>query len=129
MGTLGYKGSWMKAERKPKTNKAEQEEIPAIIPGTAVAHILEIQMKISQHEEFFITKEYTKLTQPEKAHTIESYRFLVITLATIQLSQSSEGINIQQYAEACSEIDFDQDYKVNQHIFNSNKKKTYEKIK
>lgn len=113
MGTLGYKGSWMKAERKPKTNKAEQEEIPAIIPGTAIAHILEIQMKIAQHEEFFMTKEYTKLTQPEKAQTIESYRFLVITLATIQLSKSSIGIDVKQYAEACSEVDFDQDYKVN----------------
>jgi hypothetical protein len=54
-----------------------------------------------------MTKEYTKLTQPEKAQTIESYRFLVITLATIQLSKSSVGIDVKQYAEACSEVDFD----------------------
>jgi hypothetical protein len=64
-------------------------------------------MKIAQHEEFFMTKEYTKLTQPEKAQTIESYRFLVITLATIQISNSNVGINVKQYAEACSEVDFD----------------------
>ena len=84
MGKIGFKMSWELKKEKRSTRKPKQEEIPMIVPGTAMAHILEIQMKIEGLETYLTSTAYARLNKKEKAEMLEAYRFLLTTMALIQ---------------------------------------------
>lgn len=85
---IGFKASWHKKERRKKES-TDTNMLPAIIPGSAVFHVLELQMKIQEHEEFILTAKFTRLSKQGKSEFLSSYRFLVVTLASINLPQNS----------------------------------------
>ena len=74
----------LKAEKKRTRKPQVDEEMPMIIPGTAMAHTLEVSMKIQEFEEFITTAAFTRLSKAKKRQTLDSYRFLLTTLALIQ---------------------------------------------
>lgn len=95
--SIGFKASWHKRTR---TKKQKEEQLPTIIPGSAIAHILEIQMKIQEHEDYMLTSAYSRLNKSNKAEILSAYRFLTTTLATINLPQnqlSNPGLNMFAY--------------------------------
>lgn len=83
MNKIGFKFSWEKQKRPRKTKVIE--EIPMIIPGTSIAHITEISMKIEDMEKFMITSSFSRLNKIQKQQYINSYKFLVTTLALINI--------------------------------------------
>jgi hypothetical protein len=99
MSTIGFKCSWIK-ENKAKAKVEETEQLPPLIPGTAVAFVLELQMKIQEHQEYMVTKEFTKLSIKAKTSIIETYTFLVQALATIQMPQNVVASGYIEYAQA-----------------------------
>ena len=74
----------LKAEKKRTRKPQVEEEMPMIIPGTAMAHTLEVSMKIQEFEEFITTAAFARLSKVKKRQTLDSYRFLLTTLALIQ---------------------------------------------
>ena len=74
----------LKAEKKRTRKPQVEEEMPMIIPGTAMAHTLEVSMKIQEFEEFITTAAFARLSKAKKRQTLDSYRFLLTTLALIQ---------------------------------------------
>lgn len=85
MNKIGFKMSYeLKAEKKRTRKLQVEEEIPMIIPGTAMAHTLEVSMKIQEFEEFITTAAFARLSKVKKRQTLDSYRFLLTTLALIQ---------------------------------------------
>ncbi len=85
MNKIGFKMSYeLKAEKKRTRKSHVEEEMPMIIPGTAMAHTLEITMKIDQLEQFIATAAFARMTKAKKRATLDSYRFLLTTLALIQ---------------------------------------------
>lgn len=87
MNKIGFKFNWEqdkpKRTRKPKV----EEEMPMIIPGTGMAHILEVSMKIEEMETFMTTASFTRMTKTSKAAYINAYRFMVTTLALVNVPQ------------------------------------------
>ena len=85
MNKIGFKMSYeLKAEKKRTRKPQVEEEMPMIIPGTAMAHTLEVSMKIQEFEEFITTAAFARLSKAKKRQTLDSYRFLLTTLALIQ---------------------------------------------
>lgn len=85
MNKIGFKMSYeLKAEKKRTRKIEQQDEMPMIIPGTAMAHTLEVSMKIQEFEEFITTAAFARLSKAKKRQTLDSYRFLLTTLALIQ---------------------------------------------
>lgn len=85
MNKIGFKMSYeLKAEKKRTRKSHVEEEMPMIIPGTAMAHTLELSMKIQEFEEFITTATFARLSKAKKRNTLDSYRFLLTTLALIQ---------------------------------------------
>ena len=85
MNKIGFKMSYeLKAEKKRTCKPQVEEEMPMIIPGTAMAHTLEVSMKIQEFEEFITTAAFARLSKAKKRQTLDSYRFLLTTLALIQ---------------------------------------------
>ena len=87
MNKIGFKFSWEqnKRTRKPKV----EDEMPMIIPGTGMAHILEINMRIEEMETFMTTAAFTRMSKANKAGYISAYRFMVTTLALVNVPQGS----------------------------------------
>lgn len=101
MNTVGFKASWHKPERKKRGKKTE-DLLPSIIPGTIATHVLEIQVKIDEHEQYILTKAFSRLNKKQKQEILDAYRFLIVTLAAINPNQSGgEGISFY----AASEVD------------------------
>jgi hypothetical protein len=94
---IGFRASWHK-ETKPK--KQEQELIPEMIPGSAMEHILEIQTRIFEHEQFMLTTKFARLSKAKKQDVIGAYNFLVKTLALVQPTVSSAGITEFGYIDS-----------------------------
>jgi hypothetical protein len=93
MNKIGFKMSYeLKAEKKRIRKVQVEDEMPMIIPGTAMAHTLDIMMKIQEFEDFFITAGFARLSKAKKRQALDSYRFLLTTLALIQ-PPSSTGVN------------------------------------
>ena len=85
MNKIGFKMSYeLKAEKKRTRKPQVEEEMPMIIPGTAMAHTLEVSMKIQEFEEFITTAAFARLSKAKKRQTLDSYHFLLTTLALIQ---------------------------------------------
>ena len=85
MNKIGFKMSYeLKAEKKSTRKSKDSEEMPMIIPGTAMAHTLEVSMKIQEFEDFITTAVFARLSKAKKRQTLDSYRFLLTTLALIQ---------------------------------------------
>ena len=104
MSTLGFKCSWMKDEKK--TVKEETiEQLPPLIPGSAVSFVLELQVKIMKHQEYMLSKAFTRLTVAEKTKTLEEYTFLVRALTTIQMPSETVASGFQEYAAAAGAED------------------------
>lgn len=85
MNKIGFKGSWMKNE-KPKRNRPtkQEEEMPMIVPGTPMGHMVEVLSRIEQHESIITSAAFTRMSKREKQDMLASYRFLLTTLAVIQ---------------------------------------------
>ena len=87
MNKIGFKFSWeqgkVKRTRKPKI----ENEMPMIIPGTGIAHMLEISMKVEEMETFMTTASFTRMNKMNKRSYINTYRFMVMTLALINPNQ------------------------------------------
>ena len=86
MKKIGFKFSWEKdvkpkRDRKPKN---QEEEMPMIIPGTPLGHLVEVQMRIEQHESLIASPAFSRMKKQEKLDMLASYRFLLTTLAMIQ---------------------------------------------
>jgi hypothetical protein len=85
MNKIGFKMSYeLKADKKRTRKVQVEEEMPMIIPGTAMAHVLEVSMKIQEFEDFITTAAFARLSKTKKRQTLDSYRFLLTTLALIQ---------------------------------------------
>jgi len=85
MNKIGFKMSYeLKADKKRTRKVQAEEEMPMIIPGTAMAHVLEVSMKIQEFEDFITTAAFARLSKTKKRQTLDSYRFLLTTLALIQ---------------------------------------------
>lgn len=85
MNKIGFKMSYeLKAEKKRARKSHDEEEMPMIIPGTAMAHMLEVSMKLQEFEEFITTAAFARMSKAKKRATLDSYRFLLTTLALIQ---------------------------------------------
>jgi len=85
MNKIGFKMSYELKNSKKQARKAQvEEEMPMIVPGTAMAHILEVSMKLQEFEEFITTSAFARLSKAKKRTTLDSYRFLLTTLALIQ---------------------------------------------
>jgi len=85
MNKIGFKMSYeLKADKKRTRKVQAEEEMPMIIPGTAMAHVLEVSMKIQEFEDFITKADFTRLSRLKKKQTLDSYRFLLTTLALIQ---------------------------------------------
>ena len=85
MNKIGFKMSYeLKADKKRTRKVQAEEEMPMIIPGTAMAHVLEVSMKIQEFENFITTAAFARLSKTKKRQTLDSYRFLLTTLALIQ---------------------------------------------
>lgn len=89
MSKIGFKCSWEKPTRKRKV----KEEMPAIVPGSKVATLLEIQMKTTEHEEFIVSKAFTRLSVKERRATLDAYRFLTATMALTVEAPSNEAMS------------------------------------
>lgn len=84
MSKMGFKCSWHKPERKRKV----KEEMPTIVPGSKVATLLEMQMKISEQEEFIVSKAFSRLSVKDRREVVDLYRFLTATMAlTTEVTQ------------------------------------------
>ena len=89
MNKIGFKMSY---ETKKRTRKPKVEEnMPVIIPGTAMAHTLEILVQIEEFEKWIPTVGFARLPKAKKVQALNSYRFLLTTLALIQ--PPSGGVN------------------------------------
>lgn len=88
MNKIGFKFSWEQGKAKRTRKPKVEDEMPMIIPGTGMAHILEVSMKIEEMETFMTTASFTRMTKANKAAYISAYRFMVTTLALINPSQS-----------------------------------------
>ena len=77
MSKMGFKCSWDKPERKRKV----KEEMPTIVPGGKVATLIEMQMKISEQEEFIVSKAFSMLSVKDRREVVDLYRFLTATMA------------------------------------------------
>ena len=85
MNKIGFKMSYeLKADKKRTRKVQVEEEMPMIIPGTAMAHVLEVSMKIQEFEDFITKADFARLSRLKKKQTLDSYRFLLTTLALIQ---------------------------------------------
>ena len=85
MNKIGFKMSYELKNNKKQTRKAQvEEEMPMIVPGTAMAHMLEVSMKLQEFEEFITTAAFARMSKAKKRATLDSYRFLLTTLALIQ---------------------------------------------
>ena len=79
MSKVGFKCSWDKPERKPRV----KDEMPQIIPGSKVATLIEMQMKISEQEEFIVSKAFSRLSVKDRREVLDLYRFLTAAMALI----------------------------------------------
>jgi len=85
MNKIGFKMSYeLKADKKRTRKVQAEEEMPMIVPGMAMAHVLEVSMKIQEFEDFITTAAFARLSKTKKRQTLDSYRFLLTTLALIQ---------------------------------------------
>jgi hypothetical protein len=85
MNKIGFKMSYeLKAEKKHTRKVQAEDEMPMIIPGTAMAHVLEVSMKIQEFEDFITKADFARMSRLKKKQTLDSYRFLLTTLALIQ---------------------------------------------
>jgi hypothetical protein len=85
MNKIGFKMSYeLKAEKKRTRKVQAEEEMPMIVPGMAMAHVLEISMKIQEFEDFITKADFARLSRLKKKQTLDSYRFLLTTLALVQ---------------------------------------------
>jgi hypothetical protein len=80
MRPIGFKQQNVKQPRRRKQQL--QEEI--IIPGTGMAHTMGVFMKIQELEEYMLTKQFSTLTKAKKKSIMETFKFMVTTLAMIQ---------------------------------------------
>ena len=100
MSTVGFKCSWMKDEKKTVKEEETIEQLPPLIPGSAVSFVLELQVKIMQHQEYMLSKAFTQLTVAEKTAVLEEYTFLVRALTTIQMPSDVVAGGFQEYASS-----------------------------
>lgn len=100
MTKIGFKMSWELKNEKKRTRKkvTQEEEMPMIIPGTGMAHILNLSMKIQEFEDYIKSAAFTRLSKNKKAEMLDTYRFFVTTLALIQ-PQSSGVADISNLSE------------------------------
>jgi hypothetical protein len=95
MSKMGFKCSWDKPERKRKV----KEEMPTIVPGGKVATLIEMQMKISEQEEFIVSKAFSRLSVKDRREVVDLYRFLTATMAlTTEAPPSAEVSAFGAYA-------------------------------
>ena len=95
MKKIGFKFSWEKDD-KPKRDrkpKNQEEEMPMIIPGTPLGHLVEVQMRIEQHESLIASPAFSRMKKQEKLDMLASYRFLLTTLAMIQPPAAGGGLS------------------------------------
>lgn len=95
MKKIGFKFSWEKDD-KPKRGrkpKNQEEEMPMIIPGTPLGHLVEVQMRIEQHESLIASPVFSRMKKQEKLDMLASYRFLLTTLAMIQPQAVGGGLS------------------------------------
>jgi hypothetical protein len=94
MKKIGFKCAWMKDE-KPKRNRPveQEEEMPMIVPGTPMGHMVEVLTRIEQHESIIASAAFTRMNKQEKQDMLASYRFLLTTLAMIQTPTSGGGMS------------------------------------
>ena len=104
MSTVGFKCSWMKEEVQQEQTQ-ETNQIPPMIPGSAVSFVLELQVKIMKHQEYMLSKAFTRLTVAEKTTVLEEYTFLVRALTTIQIPSETVASGFQEYAAAAGAED------------------------
>jgi len=95
MKKIGFKFSWEqndkpKRDRKPKNT---EEEMPMIIPGTPLGHLVEVQMRIEQHESLIVSPAFGRMKKQERLDMLASYRFLLTTLAMIQPPVGGGGMS------------------------------------
>lgn len=105
MSTVGFKCSWMKDEKKAEKNETSTETMPPLIPGSAVSFVLELQVKIMQHQEFMLSKSFTRMTVAEKTAVLEEYTFLVRALTTVQMPSDVVASGVQEYASLAAQED------------------------
>lgn len=104
MNTVGFKCSWMKEQIIEKVEETQQT-LPPFIPGSAVSFVLELQMKIMQHQEFILSKSFIKMNKTDKISVLEEYTFLIRALTTIQMPSDVVASGLQEYAKI-SDVEF-----------------------
>jgi hypothetical protein len=93
MNKIGFKMSYELKTEKKRTRKIQAEdETQLIIPGTAMAHTLDILIQIEEFEKWIPTAGFARLSKAKKVQMLNSYRFLLTTLALIQ-TPSNIGVN------------------------------------
>lgn len=97
MTPIGFKQQNVKPVRKKK----QQVEEPMILPGTGVAHTMNVFMKIQELESYMMTRQFSSLTKAKKASVLENYKFMVTTLAMIQ-----SPINMSDFSSDVNPIGF-----------------------
>lgn len=99
MSTVGFKCSWMKEDIKQESIQ-QVEQVPPMIPGSAVSFVFELQMKIMQHQEFILSKSFVKMSNEDKVSVLEEYTFLVRALTTIQMPSEAVASGFQEYIKS-----------------------------
>lgn len=98
MKKIGFKCSWDQSEPETQQVENELELMPPIIPGTSVAHLIELQMRIDDHAQYIASTAFTKIRKEERQQILEAYTFLVRTMMMIQPPQVAEPTGLTEFA-------------------------------
>jgi len=97
MSRIGFKCSWNQNESETQQVENEMELMPPIVPGTSIAHLIELQMRIDDHAQYIASAAFLRLRKDERIQILEAYTFLVRTMMMVQPPQTEAPINLTEY--------------------------------